>query len=155
MKKNIFAFTFITILSSGIIFSSCQSSAEKVENAQENVKDANESLQTAQKDSNIAAIKTANAEEWKAFKAASELKIDNNKIRIDELKIKMNSTGKTLDEVYEKRIDSLKERNADLRTRMNKYETGKTDWESFKSEFNRDMDGLGKALKEFTVSNKK
>jgi hypothetical protein len=43
----------------------------------------------------------------------------------------------------------------DLQTRMDNYEHSKTDWESFKTEFNHDMEGLGQALKDVTVNNKK
>jgi hypothetical protein len=153
-KTTLILATFITI-GAGAIFSSCQTPAEKVEKAQDNVATAKQELKVEQKDSSMAAVKTANADEWKAFKATAELKINNNKIRIEELKQKMKTTSKTMEPVYEKRIDSLLQRNADLSTRMYNYEKGKTDWESFKSEFNHDLDGLGKALKEFTFDNKK
>ena len=155
MKKIIFTLAIATTISTALVLNSCQAPSDKTDAARENVKDAKEDLKVAEKDSGIAAVKTANAEEWKAFKAESELKIDNNKIRIDELKLKMKSSGTVQDELYSKSIDSLQVKNTELKTPMYKYETGKTDWETFKAEFNHDMDGLGKALKNFTVSNKK
>jgi hypothetical protein len=38
---------------------------------------------------------------------------------------------------------------------MDTYEKKQSDWESFKREFNHDMDELGQALKDLTVDNKK
>jgi outer membrane murein-binding lipoprotein Lpp len=155
MKKIIYTLTFTIAVSAALLLNGCVSGTDKTDAARENVKDAKEELKTAEKDSGTAAVKTADAEEWKAFKAESELKIDNNKIRIDELKLKMKSSGTVQDELYKKSIDSLDMKNNELKNRMYKYETGKTDWESFKSEFNHDMEGLGKSLKDFTVINKK
>ena len=36
---------------------------------------------------------------------------------------------------------------------MDNYDSGKSDWETFKLEFNRDLDGLGESLKKFTFKN--
>ena len=95
------------------------------------------------------------AEEWKEFKNDSEIKIRNNEIRIAELKAKMNKPGTTLDPLYEKRIDTLEKKNRDLKARIADYEKSQSDWQTFKREFNHDMDELGQALKDFTVDNKK
>lgn len=35
------------------------------------------------------------------------------------------------------------------------YEKSQSDWETFKREYNHDMDELGNALKDLTVDNKK
>ena len=52
-----------------------------------------------------------------------------------------------------KRIDSLEEQNKELISRMDNYDRGKSDWETFKLEFNRDVDRLGVSLAKFTVKN--
>ena len=43
-----------------------------------------------------------------------------------------------------------------LKKKLDDYKaTGKEDWESFKKEFNHDMDELGKAFKNFSINNVK
>lgn len=66
----------------------------------------------------------------------------------------MNRPGKTLEPMYEKRIITLQEKNMEMRARLDNYEKSQSDWESFKREFNHDMDELGQSLKDITVDNK-
>ncbi|MBK7408934.1 MAG: hypothetical protein IPJ40_13250 [Saprospirales bacterium] len=66
----------------------------------------------------------------------------------------MKNSGTILDGLYAQRIETLEQKNRDLRTKMANYEQNQSDWESFKREFNHDMDELGQALKDFTVDNK-
>lgn len=149
MKTIIYKLTLVATIIVASIFTGCDSSAQKVENAQEEVQDAKQDLNEAQKKADEQAAKDAKAEEWKNFKADAETKINNNEIRITELKSKMNVSGKTMSNIYENRIKALEEQNKDLKARIYTYETNQSDWETFKREFNRDMDALGKALKDF------
>jgi chromosome segregation ATPase len=139
----------------GTIFIGCQSSDQKVESAQDKLQNAAEDLDKVQNDAKAEKQKAENAEEWKLFKAESEVKINNNDSCITALRVKMKKSGKKLDEVYEKRIGELEEQNTKLKVKIDTYEKNHSDWEAFKLEFNHDMDGLGKALKEFTVTKKK
>lgn len=136
------------------VFTGCQSSADKLEAANQNVEKEKQDLQEAQKDANAVAVKVANAEEWAAFKTESEVKIKDNQIRIDELKMKMSKPGKTFDAMYAKNIENLEQKNKDLKARIGAYEANQSDWDSFKREFNHDMDELGQALRDLTVNNK-
>jgi len=148
MKISISTVVVAATLIMGALFTSCGSSTPKEEAAQAQVQEAKEELSDARKE--------ATAEEWKAFKDESELKIQVNEIRIAELKAKIKKSGKELDALYEKKIDALEQQNKDMKARISAYETNKkSDWESFKREFNHDMDELGKALKDLTVDNKK
>ena len=155
MKNSVYflalLFSFITV---GML-NSCQSPAEKVEKAEDKVGDAKQDLKEAEKDANVAAQKAATAEEWKAFKEETNMKIENNEKRISELRTQMKKPGKALDAAYAKSIDALQERNKELKARLDAYENNHSDWEAFKREFNHDMDELGQSLKDFTVNNKK
>jgi hypothetical protein len=153
MKKAIFILA-VTTLMAGTVFTGCNSSAEKVEAAQDKVQTDKQNLKEVQNDANAESQKAATAEEWKAFKSESEQKISDNEKRIAELKVKMAKPGKVLDPVYEKKIDILEDKNNDLRTKLATYDHSQSNWESFKSEFNHDMDELGQSLKDFTVDNK-
>lgn len=99
-------------------------------------------------------VRVATTEEWAAFKADAEEKIEANEKRIAELKVKLKKPGKVLDKVYEERIEALQERNRNLRLKITNYETNKTDWDKFKEEFNHDMDELGKAIGDIFTDNK-
>ena len=155
MKGTIFILSVTITLIAGTIFTSCQSSVQKQEAAQVKVQDARQDLNAAQKDANAIDQELATAEEWATFKRESDVKIRDNDVRITELNVKMKKPGQTLDEVYSKKIANLEILNKEMRTRLTAYEKSQTNWESFKREFNHDMDGMGKALKDLTVNNKK
>ena len=139
----------------GTMFISCQSSIQKQDAAQDKVQDAKRELNAAQKDANAANQVVATAEEWEAFRNESELKIKANETRIAELNAKMKKPGEILDAVYEKKITNLEQQNKEMRVRLLGYDKSQSNWESFKREFNHDMDAIGQALKDLTVDNKK
>ncbi len=139
----------------GLLSIGCQTSSQKVDDAKENVAEAKEELKEVVKDANAEMAKTANEEEWRLFKNETELKIKDTENQIADLKVKMKSSGKTMDAVYTKQIENLEQKIASLKERVNGYEKTQSDWASFKREFNHDMDELGQALKDLTVNNKK
>lgn len=155
MKKTIFILVVTSAFIAGTIFTSCQSSTQKQEAAQRKVQDAREDLNSAKKEANEAVQIVATAEEWKTFKSESEQRINANEIRIAELKVKMNKPGEILDPIYSNKITTLEQQNKDLRAKLYAYEKSQTNWESFKREFNSDMDAIGEAFKNLTVDNKR
>ena len=57
---------------------------------------------------------------------------------------------------YEKQIAELERKNADMKLRLRAFNADtKENWEKFRTEFGADMNNLGKALKEFTIRDKK
>lgn len=155
MKSLVYNFLAALLILAVSFFTSCQSSSNKMEEANEDVAEAREDLQEAKDEAKAVAIKVATEEEWRVFKSDAEVKIKSNEIRIDELKVKMKKPGTNNDEMYVKNIESLEQKNKDLKNWIGTYETNQTDWESFKREFNHDMDELGQSLKDLTVDNKK
>ena len=145
-KSNVF-FTILIVA----LISSCMSSDQKKENAQNRTEAAQENLNAAQSNETLVAQKAATEDELKTFKLESELKIKNNEVSIAQLKLKMNKPGSALDEVYARRIDSLHIKNQNLKTRMSDYEKTHTDWGKFKSDFNRDLNALGKTINNLTA----
>ena len=152
MKKTILVLAIATI-TAGTVINGCKSPSEKVEEAQIKVEEADSNLKTALNDSSKTVQRAANVEEWKIFRNESQARIKNNEIRIDALKSKVKRDGMYASYSDEDRIDSLAERNKELVSRMDNYDSGKSDWETFKLEFNRDLDGLGESLKKFMVKN--
>lgn len=156
MKKSIFALAFTALMIATVLVS-CQSSAKKEETAKDNLQKAQEDLDEVQYDAAMAAQKKAAiAKEWQTLKNNTQATINENEIRIAELKVKIKKTGKDIDSLYAKKIDQLEQKNKDIKAKIETYKNDKnSDWESFKREYNHDMDELGKALKDITVDNKK
>lgn len=156
MIKAIIKLSFMTVVFMTLIFTSCQSSAQKSDAADAKVQDAKQDLQSAEKDAAVAAKKQASAEEWNIFKTDTEMKIKANETVIADLKATMKATGKKLDAQYVASVDALEQKNKDLKNRMDAYGANtQSDWDSFKREFNHDMEALGQAFKDLTVNNKK
>ncbi|WP_395050221.1 peptidase M23 [Flavobacterium sp.] len=154
MKKSISTLAFLIFIA-GTLMISCKSSTKEETESQEKVQDARENVQDA-KDSLVVAKKAATAEEWKAFKNETDSVINDNKARIAELKLKMKKTDESIDAKYQKNIDILEQKNKDLKVKMDTYKNdANSDWQSFKREFNHDMDEIGQAFKDLTVDNKK
>ncbi|HEY6143200.1 MAG TPA: hypothetical protein VIV55_07180 [Flavobacterium sp.] len=147
MKKTILTLV-ITMFVVTTAFVSCKPATKEEIEAKENVQEANEELTEAKR--------AATAEEWQGFKDDMNEAIKKNEERIAELKLKMKKTGKSIDAEYEENIDALEQKNKDLKVKMETYKNdANADWESFKREFNHDMDEVGQALKDLTVDNKK
>ena len=90
------------------------------------------------------------------FKKESEMKIDEYQKEIAVLKTKLNTKKKSSRVLYEKKIDELKDKSNALKGKLNDYkEEGQEKWNSFKTEFNHDLDEFGKAFKDLTVDNVK
>jgi chromosome segregation ATPase len=151
MKKKFFSLT-ITLLLSTAFIGACQSvKSEKISNEKAN--EAKTELNETNSDENLAQENAAKDEEWKAFKTETEVKIRDNNTLIAATRVKMKKTRQVMDALYEKRIDDLEAKNKTMQTRLDAYDANHSDWNKFKTEFNHDMDELGKALKDLTVKN--
>lgn len=146
MKKTIFILAVTTFIA-GAIFTGCQSSEKKVENAQDAVAKANENLDEANQ-KYLADIE--------AYRKVITDKIDANNKSIAEFKLRINKEKKEAREDYKKRINELEQKNNDIKKKLDDYKAqGKENWENFKTEFNHDMDELGQAFQDLTVRNTK
>lgn len=135
MNKSILILALFTV--STLI--GCKSAQQKEAAAKENVANANQDLKDTQSN---------NKEEWKTFKVDATSKIADNENRIAELKVKMNKPGNTFDGLYRTRIEKLEAKNTDLKSKLNKYDGNESGWETFKGDFNRDMNEIGDNIKD-------
>jgi small-conductance mechanosensitive channel len=154
MKKTIFIL-IIAIFVVTTAFVSCKPATKEEIEAKENVQDAEADVQDAKEDLSEAK-REATAEEWKAFKNYGDSIVNKNDERIAELKLKIKKAGKSTDAKYEENIDALEQKNKVLKVKMATYKKdAHADWQSFKREFDHDIDELGNAIKDLTVDNKK
>ena len=141
MKNTMFAYAVLGCMAATLL-AGCEKKAEpKVEPTQE------EKVGAAKQD-----LKDAQANyqaEWQAFKAESEQKIEANEKKIDANKEKMEHAGSKAKAQYRKDVAALKEQNRELKKKLEEYkDEGQGKWEEFKSNFNRDMDSIGKTMKD-------
>lgn len=145
-KKSILALTVATLIS-GAIVTSCNSVAEKVENAQDGVKEAHDDLDKANQEY---------LEDVLNYRKEAANKISTNEQSIVQFKSRIELEKKEAKDDYKKKIAVLEQKNSDMKKRMDDYKVeGKEKWKIFKTEFSRDMDELGNAFKDLTVKNVK
>jgi len=144
-KTNSMLVSIAIIASISII--GCNSPSQKVENADANVIQAENDLAQAQDEY---------ADEVANFKIETDEKITINEKTISDIKERMQIEKASNTAEYKTLISELEQKNSDMKKRMVDYkEDGNDKWQSFKSEFNHDMDELGNSLNDFFVNNKK
>lgn len=133
MKNKIFTFAVIGCMA-GIYFAGCgKTSEQKVEGAKQELKDA----------------KADYLAEWQKFKTESEAQIKANEDKIDAFKEKMEKAGSKTKAKYNKAVTELEQKNREMKKKLEEYkDEGQGKWEEFKTNFNRDMDAVGKTMKD-------
>ena len=146
MKKSILVMA-LSVFITGAIVTSCNSPEEKVLAAQDQVNDANNALDQANKE--------YMADIEKTRKEAAEI-ITANEKSIAEFNARIENQKATLKAEYKEKINELNEQNTDLKRKLDEYKAqGKEDWEEFKADFYRDVEELKKAIANFNVINLK
>jgi hypothetical protein len=138
MKTNAIIVAAITGMAA-ISFSSCQTKEQKLENAQEKVVEANEDLREAQRE----------------FREESENRLRENDMSFETYRSDIKNEKEEQRVMYERKIDSLEQRNKDLRVRLNQDYDNNDNWETFKREFNHDMEEIKNSLKDIRKNNVK
>jgi hypothetical protein len=155
MKKIILILALTIPLTAGIIFTGHWSSTQKLKAAQAKVLFANRDQNAVQKDGDRVAQEAGNTKEWISFKSESEMKIRDHEIRINELKVKIKKEDGIFDAQYKKKIAYLEQQIKYVKVRLENYEKGPGNWESFKHGFINDMDAIENEFKNIAAENKK
>ena len=133
-----FKFTFLSVLLVAFSFTACDNSSEKkVESAQEDVIEAKQDVKEAQQEY---------AAEWQKFRDDARIRINENNAKIAEYRIRVKNEKPDARDRYDKRIVELETKNHDLEVKLDSYKDDGSNWDSFKREFNRDMDELGSSI---------
>ena len=85
--------------------------------------------------------------EWKLLIEEMQQKIREDEKAMERLKEKMKVTGQKLDSYYLKQIEQLELKFNQLQDKMKKSDKRKSDWTTFKQEFDQDMLKMKEALK--------
>ncbi|WP_428659922.1 hypothetical protein [Runella sp.] len=146
MKKTILLLAVLAIVNDSIL-TGCKNPEKKVEDAEVNVKEANEDLKEA---------KSEYLTDIENYKKETTEKIAANDKSIADFRSRIALEKKETRADYKKKIDALEKKNTDMKKKIDDYkEEGKENWEKFKVEFSHDMDKMGKAFNDLTVKNTK
>lgn len=144
MKKTI-SILFIAAVMGGTIVTGCQSSEQKVDNAQNKVINAKFDLNDA---------RIAYHAEIENYRKITANKIAANNKSLSDFKARIEVQKYAAKEDYKKKISELEQKNSDLKKTMDDYkEQGKENWEKFKSDLNKRIDELALAFKDLTKIN--
>lgn len=135
---------FLALLSAG-----CQQPEAKVEDAKEEVVDANQDLREATRE-----MRAQWQEDWLEFKRENDAEFAGNERSIIAFRNEVKAVDFRYRDKYNVMIDALERRNNELRDRVNNYkDAGDAKWEEFKRDFTRDMDDLESSRKAITIKN--
>lgn len=136
-----------------VLFINCKKDQEKEENEKEEM--AYKTADSISDEISTDSIAKSDITEWQNYKNEANKAIAENDTKILELRMGLKKTGKQLDKAYEKSVNELEEKNAALKRKIKDYKINDSNWDSFKREFESDMEGIGKAFKDLTINNKK
>ena len=146
MNKTILAITVVALIT-GTVFTSCNSSADRVDNAEQALIDADKELKEANE---------AYLLDIENYRMETADKIAANNKSIADFNLRIEKEKKEVKAEYKNQIAELEQKNSDMKKKMDDYKAdGKQKWEAFKAEFSHDMDELGKAFTDLTVNNTK
>lgn len=145
MKNSIILFS-VLLLAGASIVQSCESSATKVKEENENVQEANEDLEEAKREYEADVVK---------FKEEQLVAIAENEKSIQDFKMKIASDKKA-SAAYKDEIVNLEMKNQMLSQKMDGYQgESQEKWEAFKVEYKHDMESFALAFKDLVTKNTK
>lgn len=143
--KKLFLTLTVAVFMVGTIFSGCQSSTTRVEDAEQSVDEAQVDLDVAE--SELTEARKEYYEDYLAFKQEYDAKIRQNELAIADLKAMIAMSSEQNKPVLEREVAELEKKNRELKLALENYnEAGKDNWESFKVEFKDSMNDLGQAI---------
>lgn len=87
--------------------------------------------------------------EWDAYKTNIQSRIADNELRIQEIQDKLKGNGGVIDKARQKRIDDLRAKNEELRSKLDNWNSDYSKWEEFKSDVDRSIDELDASVRDF------
>lgn len=141
----------VTVFGATGMFTNCESSATKATKTLE--KEAKEDEMFAKQD--VVQAQRDSAADYQNFKTQAEERIVKNSHIIADFKVRIMIGEVTMKGRCQKRLNELEKQNNNMRNRLGQYsETGTEEWETFKREWNHDMEKIVNSLNEMTKNNK-
>jgi hypothetical protein len=145
MKMTILKTSILAIILATSVTACSNSPEDKAEKVQEEKKDL-----TDAKNEFYKAIQDSIAD-YNSFKIDGEAKIKEFENKIAELKLTVQLEKNPLKTAQENLINEFEVKSSKLKSSINDYnETGKDNWDAFKSRFKYEMDELEKSIAELS-----
>ena len=146
MKKLFLSIAMMTFIAATVSVSSGQEPFKQPEKALDTLKGEMKNVVVAEQVIIVSQIDSV--AEYQNLTVASEFRFTENDKSIADLKLNNTSKDLTKKTAKNKEIDVLEQKNISLRKELAFYkEDGKTEWKTFKKQFNSDMDKLTQDLK--------
>jgi chromosome segregation ATPase len=127
-------------------FTQCTSHEKKIENAKEDVVEAQQKLDEARRDST----------EYVRYQDDVQVRLTEYDMKIENLKQDMKNVGKDMKASYQESINAMQAKSEDLKARLHDYKKDASNsWETFKFNFNKEMDELGESISATAEKNMK
>ena len=140
-NKFLTVLTIILAIAVVVFISSCNSPEEKVDKTEVDLLKAEQDLDKAN------AKYLENVENYR-FETRNKIQANNQQIA--QLKRQIDNKKKDVKVAYNKQIATLEQKNKEMERRISDYKADSKDsWETFKADFNEEMDKLGTALNNF------
>ena len=136
-------------------FLGCNTANKKEKESESKTNERKTEIQELKKEYKADSIKVVSEAEWLMYKAAAEIKIKANKVRISELRKTLHKNGKLKDAAADQLLTDLEKKNDELQKRLETFKREGTDWKTFKSGFDQDEEKLKTSLKEFKIKDSK
>lgn len=144
LKFNLVVLFLLSVTSAMVSCNSAESNKEKTTVNQDSIN---------QLSSDLTAEQLAEIEQ---FKEDMKIQIASNDKNMAEFKARIASQKEEERIESQKKLDDLDKKNTDLKKRFADFKANsKENWNSFKKEFNHDMDELGSAFGDLTKKNTK
>jgi Ni/Co efflux regulator RcnB len=150
MKKLVLSLALVAFMAGTLSTSFGQVPDKQSVKARENLKEEKKDVVVAKKDLKVA--QKDSISEYQKLTKESEVKFKSNEKCITDLRAAITKSNSKAQATNQKKVSLLEEKNNNLRKELADYKVlGQTQFNTFKTEFNRDLDQLAKELKDFKI----
>jgi hypothetical protein len=150
MKKLVLSLAVVAFMAGTLSTSFGQVPDKQSVKARENLKEEKKDVVVAKQDLKVA--QKDSISEYQKLTKESEVKFKSNEKCIADLRAAITKNNSKAQATDQKKVSLLEEKNNNLRKELADYKVlGQTQFNTFKTEFNRDLDQLAKELKDFKI----
>jgi Ni/Co efflux regulator RcnB len=150
MKKLVLSLAVVAFMAGTLSTSFGQVPDKQSVKARENLKEEKKDVVVAKQDLKIA--QKDSISEYQKLTKESEVKFKSNEKCIADLRAAITKSNSKAQATDQKKVSLLEEKNNNLKKELADYKVlGQSQFNTFKTEFNRDLNQLAKELKDFKI----
>jgi Flp pilus assembly protein CpaB len=150
MKKLVLSLAIVAFMAGTLSTSFGQVPDKQSVKARENLKEEKKDVVVAKQDLKVA--QKDSVSEYQKLTKESEVKFKNNEKSVADLRASIMKSNSPEMASNQKKVSILEEKNYNLKKELADYKVvGQTQFATFKTRFNRDLDELAKELKDFKI----